>query len=114
MGQSLHDYLLANEDHIACRIYAPVGVHEDLLPYLVRRLLENGANSSFVNQISRSDADLEALSQPVIQQVRAYRDAPRNTHIPLPCNIYPLGRLNAKGFEISDRHALNGIVICHE
>ena len=50
MGEGLHD-LVMNQNKNRCRIYAPVGVHEDLLAYLVRRLLENGANSSFVNQV---------------------------------------------------------------
>ena len=50
MGEALHDIILKSEG-TRCRIYAPVGAHRDLLAYLVRRLLENGANSSFVNQI---------------------------------------------------------------
>jgi RHH-type proline utilization regulon transcriptional repressor/proline dehydrogenase/delta 1-pyrroline-5-carboxylate dehydrogenase len=50
MGERLHDIVLTGQG-TRCRIYAPVGAHRDLLAYLVRRLLENGANSSFVNQI---------------------------------------------------------------
>ncbi|PWQ97368.1 bifunctional proline dehydrogenase/L-glutamate gamma-semialdehyde dehydrogenase PutA [Leucothrix arctica] len=61
MGDSLYDSVLATADNINVRIYAPVGSHEDLLPYLVRRLLENGANSSFVHQLSDEATSIETL-----------------------------------------------------
>ena len=104
MGQSLHDYILADaQSHVPCRIYAPVGVHEDLLPYLVRRLLENGANSSFVNQLARSEGSIDSIIASVFAQVHAYQNYPRNPHLPLPQDIFPSGRLNAPGLEWSDQ-----------
>ena len=60
MGESLHE-ILREETGLPCRIYAPVGVHRDLLAYLVRRLLENGANSSFVSQITDRDVPIETI-----------------------------------------------------
>jgi len=108
MGQSLHDHVMSIEENsVSCRIYAPVGIHEDLLPYLVRRLLENGANSSFVNQISKKDVDLRELSENVIKQVMLYHENPRNCHIPLPRAIFKPERTNAKGVEISDRQEMS-------
>ncbi|MBV53347.1 MAG: bifunctional proline dehydrogenase/L-glutamate gamma-semialdehyde dehydrogenase [Coxiellaceae bacterium] len=107
MGQSLHNYILADTHAgVSCRIYAPVGVHEDLLPYLVRRLLENGANSSFVNQLARSDGDIDSMIVSVFSQVEGYQSHPRNPHLPLPRDIFPSGRLNAPGIEWSDQHTL--------
>ena len=61
MGETLHDLVLTAEG-TRCRIYAPVGAHEDLLAYLVRRLLENGANSSFVNQIVDEEVPPEVVA----------------------------------------------------
>ena len=99
MGKSLHDHLV--EQGIKCRIYAPVGSHEDLLPYLVRRLLENGANSSFVNQIADPNTPLEKLIASPIITVRSYAMIP-NPKIPLPKDIYGRGRLNSAGLDLSD------------
>ncbi len=65
MGETLHE-LVKEQNGTRCRIYAPVGAHRDLLAYLVRRLLENGANSSFVNQIVDEDvAARDRRSRPV-------------------------------------------------
>src|ERR1041385_5203695 len=61
MGEALYDALLAEEPGAACRVYAPVGEHRDLLAYLVRRLLENGANSSFVHQLADPSVEPEEL-----------------------------------------------------
>ena len=62
MGQALYAEIVGSDKHdVAARIYAPVGSHEDLLPYLVRRLLENGANTSFVNRLSDEQAPVEEL-----------------------------------------------------
>lgn len=63
MGESLYRQLLQEHPQHRCRIYAPIGQHAELLPYLVRRLLENGANSSFVNQLNRKDCSLDVLAQ---------------------------------------------------
>ena len=62
MGEALHDVVL-EESGVRCRIYAPVGAHRDLLAYLVRRLLENGANSSFVHQIVDGDVPPETIAR---------------------------------------------------
>jgi RHH-type proline utilization regulon transcriptional repressor/proline dehydrogenase/delta 1-pyrroline-5-carboxylate dehydrogenase len=62
MGESLYRQLLSEQPQVHCRIYAPIGQHAELLPYLVRRLLENGANSSFINQLNQVDASLERLA----------------------------------------------------
>ena len=73
MGEALYD-LIVGEDKmwVPCRIYAPVGQHEDLLAYLVRRLLENGANSSFVNRISGRALPIEEIiADPIMQVERA-------------------------------------------
>ena len=68
MGDTLHD-LVKTTKSTRCRIYAPVGTHRDLLAYLVRRLLENGANSSFVNQIVDHDISPEEIAQDPIEQI---------------------------------------------
>jgi RHH-type proline utilization regulon transcriptional repressor/proline dehydrogenase/delta 1-pyrroline-5-carboxylate dehydrogenase len=71
MGRALYNQIVdPNKWNIPCRIYAPVGSHEDLLPYLVRRLLENGANTSFVNRIVNERLPLEDLIANPIQKVK--------------------------------------------
>lgn len=101
MGRELHDQVL--EKGLTCRIYAPVGSHEDLLPYLVRRLLENGANSSFVNQIANSKTPIEKLVMNPIQKVRVYSQM-QNPKIPLPQDIFMPERKNSYGIDLSDSH----------
>src|SRR5271170_1777578 len=63
MGEALHDLLMAEGRGVSCRIYAPVGAHHDLLAYLVRRLLENGASGSFVNQLANPDIPIASLAR---------------------------------------------------
>lgn len=99
MGRALHDELLRRG--ILSRIYAPVGTHEDLLPYLVRRLLENGANSSFVNQIAHSRIAVEKLVENPVEKVRSHRTIP-HPKIPLPKNIFGVLRPNSAGLDLSD------------
>ncbi len=70
-----------------CRVYAPVGSHEDLLPYLVRRLLENGANSSFVNRITDEDVAIEDLVRDPVQTVSEFESIP-HPRIPLPVDLF--------------------------
>jgi len=96
MGESLHD-TVKQEYGTRCRIYAPVGKHQDLLAYLVRRLLENGANSSFVNQIV--DASVPAATVAADPFPRAGGANPR---IPTPANLYGAERQNAKGWDHTD------------
>ncbi|MCD9033738.1 bifunctional proline dehydrogenase/L-glutamate gamma-semialdehyde dehydrogenase PutA [Luteimonas sp. Y-2-2-4F] len=88
MGDDLYaEVIPAGRLGVPCRVYAPVGSHEDLLPYLVRRLLENGANSSFVNRISDEDVPVEALIQDPVDTVAAFDSIP-HPRIPLPVDLY--------------------------
>jgi len=101
MGKPLHNVLVSSDKyHARSRIYAPVGQHQDLLPYLVRRLLENGANTSFVHQIANRAIPVETLTQSPIDKLRSFSSIP-NTKIPLPRNIYPDGRINSQGFDVT-------------
>ncbi|MCZ6720878.1 MAG: bifunctional proline dehydrogenase/L-glutamate gamma-semialdehyde dehydrogenase PutA, partial [Proteobacteria bacterium] len=100
MGETLYSQIVGPEGP-ACRVYAPVGSHEDLLPYLVRRLLENGANTSFVNRISDLDAPIEEIiADPVAKTTHA--EPKPHPKIPLPADLYGEGRRNARGLELSD------------
>ncbi len=98
MGDALHEQLL-RETGIACRVYAPVGSHRDLLAYLVRRLLENGANTSFVHQVSDASIPLERLAADPLDLLPVPYSPP--AHIPLPRRLYP-DRLNSPGLDLSD------------
>ncbi|BET80858.1 trifunctional transcriptional regulator/proline dehydrogenase/L-glutamate gamma-semialdehyde dehydrogenase [Edwardsiella anguillarum] len=94
-----------------CRIYAPVGTHETLLAYLVRRLLENGANTSFVNRIADASLPLEALvADPVaaVDTLTAQEGCLGLPHpkIPLPRDLYAPGRANAAGLDLSNEQRL--------
>ncbi len=103
MGDRLHDLVMA-KGKTRCRIYAPVGAHRDLLAYLVRRLLENGANSSFVNQIVDEDVTpTEVASDPFTDLEGA--TYPAITH---PKDIFP-GRQNSKGWDWNDPVDLDDI-----
>jgi RHH-type proline utilization regulon transcriptional repressor/proline dehydrogenase/delta 1-pyrroline-5-carboxylate dehydrogenase len=101
MGESLHDQVL-RESGVPCRIYAPVGAHKDLLAYLVRRLLENGANSSFVNQIVDTRISPEQIARDPIDTVLALgRDVASKMIVP-PAQIFGDQRRNSKGWDITD------------
>jgi len=103
MGEALYDDLLTSNDRIACRIYAPVGGYRDLLAYLVRRLLENGANSSFVAVAGDKNVPVEALLERPLDKLGMNKGASaRHNQIPLPEGIYP-DRKNSKGFEFGHR-----------
>jgi RHH-type proline utilization regulon transcriptional repressor/proline dehydrogenase/delta 1-pyrroline-5-carboxylate dehydrogenase len=95
-----------------CRIYAPVGTHETLLAYLVRRLLENGANTSFVNQIADESISVDRLVADPVQQVEAIRPlgAPHDK-IVLPRQLYQQTgqRLNSAGLDLSNEHRLGSL-----
>lgn len=105
MGGELYEQIVPPEAFgIACRIYAPVGSHEDLLPYLVRRLLENGANSSFVNRIVDAKAPVSALVEDPVAKAEKL-SSKINANIPLPHAIFP-ERKNSLGFDFSDRKAV--------
>ena len=86
MGDALYEEINAvTKDAPPCRVYAPVGRHEDLLPYLVRRLLENGANTSFVNRFVHAEQDVDELIEDPVAQTRAL-GAPYGTRA-FPCRM---------------------------
>ncbi|WP_425072958.1 bifunctional proline dehydrogenase/L-glutamate gamma-semialdehyde dehydrogenase PutA [Sagittula sp. S175] len=94
MGETLHA-LLKDQNQTACRIYAPVGAHRDLLAYLVRRLLENGANSSFVHQIVDTSVPPSAVAADPF-------DAAQPSDLPTGRDLFP-GRVNSKGWDLRHR-----------
>ncbi len=102
MGDDLYDEVVGPDKWNAqCRVYAPVGSHEDLLPYLVRRLLENGANTSFVNRIvdeNTSIADLVADPVTIVES----NEPKAHPRIPLPVDLYGAGRRNSRGVNQAD------------
>ncbi|MBD8891183.1 bifunctional proline dehydrogenase/L-glutamate gamma-semialdehyde dehydrogenase PutA [Roseibium litorale] len=107
MGEKLHD-IVKQENGTRCRIYAPVGAHRDLLAYLVRRLLENGANSSFVNQIvDKSIAPEDVVSCP-FAALEAVGYTPGKSVTPGP-DIFSPSRRNSAGHDISSRGVLSVI-----
>ncbi len=100
MGDALYDQVVS-ADKVPCRIYAPVGEHSDLLAYLVRRLLENGANSSFVNNIIDENIPIELLLKDPVELVRSWKQR-RNTQIPLSADLYGSERKNSKGIDLTE------------
>lgn len=105
MGGPLYDQLIGDgKSTYRCRVYAPVGSHEDLLPYLVRRLLENGANTSFVNRIFDDNTPIDELVADPVEQVVALAQIP-HPQIPLPTQLYP-DRRNAQGVDLASFEAL--------
>jgi RHH-type proline utilization regulon transcriptional repressor/proline dehydrogenase/delta 1-pyrroline-5-carboxylate dehydrogenase len=106
MGETLYDQVVGAANlGKACRIYAPVGSHETLLAYLVRRLLENGANSSFVNQIVDESVAIDTLLADPFAQARAARGLP-HPRIPLPLDMFPDGRRNSAGLDLANEDVL--------
>lgn len=100
MGESLYAALSKQEHGCFCRVYAPVGAYADLLPYLVRRLLENGANTSFVNRILDAAAPVEQVAADPVARLRATEPIP-HTRIPLPRDQYGAW-LNSQGINLDD------------
>ena len=105
MGEDLYAQVI-QDSGVPCRIYAPVGQHKDLLAYLVRRLLENGANSSFVNNIVDAQVAIEDLITDPLQ-ILDQEDCARHPQIPWPTDIYGPQRRNAAGFDLSDTYQLH-------
>ncbi|SEM34283.1 L-proline dehydrogenase /delta-1-pyrroline-5-carboxylate dehydrogenase [Roseovarius azorensis] len=103
MGEALHDIILKSEG-TRCRIYAPVGAHRDLLAYLVRRLLENGANSSFVNQIVDEDVAPEAVARDPFEAVNDPQP-----HLPTGPELFQPERPNSRGFDLRHQPTLDAI-----
>src|SRR5438067_3612431 len=106
MGEALYDELARLEDGIGdqrtpVRIYAPVGSHKELLAYLVRRLLENGANSSFVNRIADEQVSADELVKDPVAELEAI-EPKRNPKIILPRDVFGTSRRNSAGVDLSD------------
>lgn len=106
MGEELYEELGKLEDAIGdtrspVRIYAPVGSHKELLAYLVRRLLENGANSSFVNRIADEQISADELVKDPVAELEALRPK-RNPRITLPRDVFGADRRNSAGLDLSD------------
>ena len=101
MGEAQHEAVRAAAG-VRCRIYAPVGAHHDLLAYLVRRLLENGANSSFVNQMVDESVTADEIARDPIAVVEGLGAAVANPRIALPAALFMPERRNSKGWDLSD------------
>ncbi len=117
MGEILYDQLI---DKVACRIYAPVGTYKDLLGYLVRRLLENGANTSFINLVSDQNTPIENIIADPVAKISALSLKP-HPKIPLPRDIYKnpenppnVSRINSKGLDLTDIDTLQTLKIAME
>uniref|UniRef100_UPI0025D377C0 bifunctional proline dehydrogenase/L-glutamate gamma-semialdehyde dehydrogenase PutA n=1 Tax=uncultured Caulobacter sp. TaxID=158749 RepID=UPI0025D377C0 len=111
MGEALYKAADDLYDGITLRAYAPVGGHEDLLPYLVRRLLENGANTSFVHALLDERVPVEKVVTDPIDTVEAHPD--RHAKIPTPIDVYGSRRQNSAGLDLSvkaDRARLEAAV----
>lgn len=100
MGEGLHE-LARQQFGTLCRVYAPVGEHSDLLAYLARRLLENGANTSFVSNLADEQVPIEAICRDPASKLIAGADGD-SASIPLPLALYGPERNNSKGIELSD------------
>lgn len=108
MGEALYDEVVG-EGKLgrACRIYAPVGGHEELLAYLVRRLLENGANTSFVNRLADADAPVEDIIRDPVEAAERERDLPETVTtsvVPKPVDLFAGKRQNSQGFALAEPH----------
>ncbi len=102
MGEELYEQIVGEHKlGIPCRVYAPVGSHEDLLPYLVRRLLENGANTSFVNRIVDEEHAVADIVRDPVLEVDALKQI-SHPRIPLPRMLYGSSRLNSMGVNLAD------------
>ena len=107
MGEGLYETLVREQGYHT-RIYAPVGGHRDLLAYLVRRLLENGANSSFVHQLAdESLSDEQILADPVAKIAAV--GGSRHPSIPLPRDLFQPSRGNSEGIDLNDRPELDRV-----
>ena len=106
MGEALYEQIVGPKKlGIPCRIYAPVGSHEDLLAYLVRRLLENGANTSFVNRIQDEKLPVDEIVADPLAKVKSLDRVPHPA-IPLPRDLYGAERKNSEGRDLTDIPAL--------
>jgi RHH-type proline utilization regulon transcriptional repressor/proline dehydrogenase/delta 1-pyrroline-5-carboxylate dehydrogenase len=111
MGDTLYEHVVdPTKLNRPCRIYAPVGSHNTLLPYLVRRLLENGANNSFVSRVtSRSVSIAELITDPAEQAKSVSPLGAPHAAIPLPKSLYGDVRQNSRGLDLSDEAELSDL-----
>jgi RHH-type transcriptional regulator, proline utilization regulon repressor / proline dehydrogenase / delta 1-pyrroline-5-carboxylate dehydrogenase len=109
MGEVLYEALLAELPDAACRVYAPVGGHRDLLAYLVRRLLENGANSSFVTAAADPNVPIADILRRPQRRIAGTQQA-RSKNIPLPRDLYAPERRNSTGIEFGARASLDALI----
>ncbi len=113
MGESLH-HIVRKTHGAHCRIYAPVGAHQDLLAYLVRRLLENGANSSFVNQVVDENIPPEEITRDPVAVVEALGNAIANPAIRLPLDLFAPKRRNSRGYRINEPASITPLLEARE
>ena len=106
MGEALYAQVIGPSSRLACRVYAPVGSHQDLLPYLVRRLLENGANTSFVNRIADPLIAVDDVIADPVARARAHDYAPA-ANLPLPRDLFAPTRANSAGVSLADQDAMH-------
>ena len=106
MGEGVYRELMKALPHLPVRVYAPVGQHKDLLAYLVRRLLENGANSSFVNQLGDAQLPLSELLASPLRMTRV-------GGIPLPRALYGSTRANSEGLDLSVESMMEALYAAH-
>lgn len=111
MGEPLYEEVVSRSTlNRPCRIYAPVGTHETLLAYLVRRLLENGANTSFVNRIADKSVKVsELVANPIDEAERIHPLGAPHDSIPLPASLYGTERLNSAGMDLSNELTLQAL-----
>lgn len=109
MGETLYDQVVGPQNlGRRVRVYAPVGTHETLLAYLVRRLLENGANSSFVNQIVDENISIDRLIKSPFDTI-AEQGIHLHPALPLPRDLYGKDRLNSQGVDFSNENVLQNL-----
>jgi RHH-type proline utilization regulon transcriptional repressor/proline dehydrogenase/delta 1-pyrroline-5-carboxylate dehydrogenase len=109
MGTDLYAEVIGAQNlNVPCRVYAPVGTHEDLLPYLVRRLLENGANTSFVNRVVDETVPVRDLVADPCETVRAFASIP-HPRIAMPVNLFGELRKNSMGVNFSNDNELKAM-----
>ncbi|MDF3033916.1 MAG: putA [Alphaproteobacteria bacterium] len=102
MGEALYAEVMKRKGpRVPCRIYAPVGEYRDLLAYLVRRLLENGANTSFVHKIYDPSVPVDALIADPVEEARSIETIP-HPQIPLPADLFRPQRQNSLGIDLND------------
>ena len=106
MGEAVHETAKNKFGH-RCRIYAPVGAHEDLLAYLVRRILENGANSSFINQLMDKQLPIEKIVRDPVVVTRRHRSSIPNPVVCPPQKLFGKSRINSSGWDLADEDQMH-------